>query len=68
MGGTHDNRPPKEGISTDHKTRPGDERIMQEDVQKYESTKDHGESKHIPESKLNPALQQVKDKNDVRGQ
>lgn len=59
---------PDEGLSTDRKTRPGDEHIMTEDKQKYESTKKQGQSRHIPERKLNPALQQVRDKNDVRGE
>lgn len=67
MGGTPRGvRPPKEGISTDHKTRPGDDHIMEEDRQKFEATKELGESKHIPE-RLNPALQQVRDKKDPRG-
>lgn len=68
MGGTPRGvRPPEEGISTDHKTRPGDEHIMAEDRQKVESTNEHGESGHVPERKLNPALQQMRNRKDPRG-
>lgn len=59
---------PAEGRSTDHKSLVEDEHLHNEDKQKYEATKQRGESRHIPERKVNPALQEVRDRNDVRGE
>lgn len=59
---------PAEAGATDYKSRPDDERILEEDRQKYEATKDGGQSRHIPERKVNPALQGVRDRNDKRGE
>ena len=70
MGGK---RPDQHNISraeagaTDYKTLPEDERINTEDHQKVEATKKRGESKHMPERNLNPALQEIRDRKDVRG-
>jgi hypothetical protein len=59
---------PAEGRMTDHKTRAAEDgRVHEEDKQRYESTKQRGESKHIPERRFNPAQQAVRDANDVRG-
>lgn len=58
---------PAEGRATDHKSLTPDEHVHVEDHQKYEATRKRGESKHIPDRKLNPAQQSLRDQNDVRG-
>jgi hypothetical protein len=71
MGGKPSNQyqfDPAEGRTSDHKRLPEEENINEEDRQKYEATKERGESKHIPERKTNPALQGVRDRNDKRGE
>jgi hypothetical protein len=56
-----------EAGATDYKSLPDDEKVLNEDHEKYKSTEKRAQSSKIPESKLNPALEDVRNRKDVRG-